>query len=439
VATVVVMAAYVVAAIVLNFLVVQRLTEQADARLSQRLIEAKSPTLHASGTSQASTDTDHDIDDAPRFVWIVTRSGASTPVTAGSPALPVRAWHPGAAAFDVNGTPFRFQVVESGDGWLVAGESVAQLTRVQSALLAPELLFGAVLMVATFIGSLLIGLRASAPLELVHRRQVEFTADASHELRTPLSVIEAEVQLALSRSRAPEEYKAVLGRIAGEGRRLRHIVDDLLWLARIDDERATVPEDEEADIAAIAVASVARFQPIASGSDVELRVEVPEDRSARVHAEPGWIDRLVGVLVDNACKYAGTGGRVDVGVRIEGNRVALRVDDNGPGIPVEQRPQVLDRFHRGVAGQEGTGLGLAIADSVVRATNGAWLIADAPSGGARLEVSWKKVPHGHSRAADDTRDGAPDIQTSEHDQPPMAGTAIPQRASSGGPNRAAEP
>jgi signal transduction histidine kinase len=424
VATLVVTAGYVVAVVVLNVLVVHRLTVQADVRLRQRLIEAEGPNTPPPGSSQTSTDNDHDLDDTPQFVWTVTRFRTSTPLTVGAPALSLRRWHPGATSFDLHGTPFRFQAVDRGGGWLVAGESVAQLDRVRGALLAPEVLFGGVLLVVTFVGSLLVGLRASAPLEVVHRRQVEFTADASHELRTPLAVIEAEVELALTRSRSRPEYEAILGRIAGEGRRLRRIVDDLLWLARIDDERSAMPGGGEADVAAIALASVARFRPIAAGNDVDLRVEVAHDRSAQVRAEPGWIDRLVGVLVDNACKYAGSGGHVDVGVRIEGNRVVLRVDDSGPGIPVEQRRLVLDRFHRGSDGPGGAGLGLAIADSVVRATNGTWLIADAPSGGARLEVSWRKDPHGHPRTSRGDRDDEPGLRpTSGPDRPGPTGTA----------------
>jgi len=144
---------------------------------------------------------------------------------------------------------------------------------------------------------------------------------------------------------------------------------------------------------------VERFQSVASARGVNLQVDIEPDRPARVTADPAWIDRLVGVLVDNACKYAGRDGSVDVSVHVAGNRVVLRVDDTGPGIPHEQRQLVLDRFHRGTEAPGGTGLGLAIADSVVRATDGSWMIGDAPGGGARMEVSWRQTAAGHSRPA----------------------------------------
>lgn len=434
VATAVVMVCYVLGVIALNVVVVNRLTGQADVRLAQRLAQAKTPSSPAASTP-APTDTDRDIDDAPRFIWIVSAEGRPTALTPGAPELPDRTWSTGASTVEVNGTDFRFLTVRSGNGWLVAGESLAQLERVQSALIAPELLFGILLLVTTFIGSLIIGLRASAPLELIHRRQVEFTADASHELRTPISVIEAEVELALSRTRSSEEYREVLEQIGGEGHRLRNIVNDLLWLARIDDERASVVDDEEADLAVVAAASVGRFQSVASAKGVNLRVDIEAGRRLRLTADPAWIDRLVGVLVDNACKYAGRNGSVDVSVHVAGNRVVLRVDDTGPGIPVGQRQLVFDRFHRGTETPGGTGLGLAIADSVVRATDGSWMIGDAPGGGARMEVSWRQASGGRSRSAGTgvlERPEGDDRRSGEERHLPVSGTQGPVHQGGGG-------
>ena len=108
-------------------------------------------------------------------------------------------------------------------------------------------------------------------------------------------------------------------------------------------------------------------------------------------ANADLIDRLAGVLIDNACKFAGDGGRVEVSVRSSGGRVELRVDDSGPGIPEDQRDAVFNRFHRATDAVAGTGLGLAIADSVVRSTQGSWEIAVSELGGARMVVSWRRA------------------------------------------------
>lgn len=391
VATVIVMACYVLAALIFNLVVVHRLTAQADARLAAQLVEVGKLNISGNGSAPHSTHHDQDEDDAPIFVWRVGSSGTITGLTPGAPSLPHKEWTQGTSTVDIGGTPFQVQTVKAGSETLVAGESIGQIERVRSALISPELIFGLALLAAMFVGSLIIGLRASAPLELIRRRQAEFTADASHELRTPLSVIEAEVDLALRRSRNSDEYRSILERVAGEGHRLRRIVDDLLWLARVDDRGMELAADVSVDVTEIVQSCTDRFLAVAATRGVDLSFADNAPGPLWVRAEPEWIDRLSGVLIDNACKYAGEGGRVSVRIHSSGNRIVLRVDDSGPGIPPDQRKLVMDRFHRADEEHPGTGLGLAIADSVVRATLGTWLIAESPDGGARMQISWRKT------------------------------------------------
>jgi len=75
----------------------------------------------------------------------------------------------------------------------------------------------------------------------------------------------------------------------------------------------------------------------------------------------------------------------------ERTRIGLVVDDTGPGIPEAERARIFDRFHRASEQAGGAGLGLAIADAIVRATNGRWRVETAPSGGARMAVSWERA------------------------------------------------
>jgi signal transduction histidine kinase len=391
VATLVVLACYVVAVLSLNLLVARRLTQQADARIAARL-SAAAKAAPGTLTSPIPVGQLSDPDDEPVLLWRGTSSGSSSVLTSSAPRLPHTIWTTQPTTIVVGGTTFRIGAVRVGSGWLIAGESLGQLNRVGSALMAPEILFGVILLFVVYGGSLVVGLRASAPLEIVQRRQAEFTADASHELRTPLTVIEAEVELSLARSRSVDEYRAILQRIGNESDRLRRIVEELLWLARADDEGASAQQEQRTDLAAAARVCGERFQPVAAGRGVQVLVDVEGDPPYWIEANPNWIDRLLGVLVDNACKYAGTGGNVRIRLRGSGNQVVLQVDDTGPGIPLEQRSVVFDRFHRGNDGLGGTGLGLAIADSVVRSSGGTWAVRNSPSGGARMEVTWRRLP-----------------------------------------------
>ncbi len=234
-----------------------------------------------------------------------------------------------------------------------------------------------------FAGALVIGLRAQAPVEQARRRQLEFTADASHELRTPLSVIRAETDLALAMPRKADDYRDTLQRIRGEGERLRLLVEDMLWLARFDSQPPHLDEGPT-DLATVARAGADRFRSV--GPTVTASVA---DVATLINAPPDWIDRLVGVLLDNACRYAGPDGQVRIGVAVAGNRVTLTVEDSGPGIPADQRSRLFDRFSRATEHGSGAGLGLAIGDSVVRSTGGRWEVGDSPLGGARFVVSWR--------------------------------------------------
>ena len=159
-------------------------------------------------------------------------------------------------------------------------------------------------------------------------------------------------------------------RIEGESQRLRRIVEDLLWLARFDSQPPP-PGAEPLDLGTIAGQCADRFQAVAHSQSLDISVTGPPEQAAWISAPPEWIDRLTGVLVDNACRYAGPGGSVRLGVATRGNRVSLTVEDSGPGIPAAERHRLFDRFHRvpGPGDTEqggGAGLGLAIADSIVR-------------------------------------------------------------------------
>jgi len=388
VATVVIAVLYVGVAAAIDALAARRVLWEVDQRLSSRLSVVSS--LPDPLSSKTIPD-DVGTDGAPVFVWWVSSSGSVTALTVGAPPLPDPALDSASTPLSIavhGGPTFRFTALRYRRGLLVAAQDLAGPSHIDRALLVDELLLGPVLVVGVFGGVLTIGLRAAAPAESARRRLQELTADASHELRTPLTVIEAEIELARSGPPDPVADREALDHVARESRRLKSIVEDLLWLARFDAEPAR-PPSVRLDLGAAARNGTARFDAVASARGITL---VSDVQPAFVEAPPEWVDRLIGTLVDNACRYAPPGGTVRVSTAGRGNRTVLQVEDDGPGIPEDQRPLLFDRFHRASDVPGGAGLGLAIADSVVRSTGGRWRVDASPLGGARFEVAWRRSP-----------------------------------------------
>ena len=427
-ATGIIAVVYVLGVIVLNLVVNARLAQQNDNRLADRLAAAShDPDVFSQRTPRTFRGAgDSDADSAPVFFWLVDARQAVTVHSPGAPALPVRplgGQQPrDGLAVTVNAgraDPFRLKMMpRDGAGWLVAGQSLAGVAHTRRLLLYAEVLAGPFVLLAVFFGCLVVGQRALAPVEQSRRRQVEFTADASHELRTPLSVISAEADVALSTVRDAAGYRDALARIQRESVRLRQLVDDMLWLARFD-SRPPPPRDEPVDLATLAQACADRFRAVGPVITAETAAG-----PAPISAPPEWIDQLAGVLMDNACRYAGPDGVVRIGVRAHGSRISLTVEDSGPGIAEADRPQLFDRFPRAAEQGSGAGLGLAIGDSIVRSTGGRWHIGDSPLGGALMMVTWKRNSTPHGLAAPRITTGGPGV-SAVAGSGPVGGAADP--------------
>jgi signal transduction histidine kinase len=399
---------YIVVIGTLDSVIFSRLATQVDLNLAAALKVARpQPFTPAEGGRRPGN-----LEDAPILLWKVSTRGRATPLTAGAPSLPARKWPTAApVTASLDGGSFRLEASRESSGWLVAGQSLAGPDRVRSDLLVTEAVLTPFLLLAVYLGSFTIGLRAAAPVERIRQRQLEFTADASHELRTPLSVIEAEAELALSAPRPAAGYRAALSQVINESQRLRRIVEDLLWLARFDSEPPP-PGHEPVDLELIAAKCAERFRAVADARGIRLTLRHDQTVHALVTAPPEWIDRLLGVLVDNACRYCIPGGTVAMTTRAAGSRACVVVEDDGPGIPEQDQERLFDRFHRATSQPGGAGLGLAIADAIVRSTGGRWTVARSPAGGAHMEVSWHRpaTAHGllHPGVAKASLDSQPD-------------------------------
>jgi signal transduction histidine kinase len=206
--------------------------------------------------------------------------------------------------------------------------------------------------------------------------QRRFVSDASHELRTPLTAIRGQLEVLNSDPR-PDEVNRVEEVVKAEMTRIERLVEDLLALARLDEG---VPL-RRADIA---------LEPFLRGIAEESpdAVEVGYLSAGTLSADPDRLTQVIRNLLGNARRHAGPEGRVALSAAASGSRVAIRVDDDGPGIAAEERERVFDRFHRSGSARDrdagGSGLGLAIARSLVELHGGRIWVEGSPLGGARV-------------------------------------------------------
>lgn len=219
-------------------------------------------------------------------------------------------------------------------------------------------------------------------LETAQTRQRRFVSDASHEFRSPVASIRQHAEVALAhpdRTTVPDLAETVLA----EGVRIQHLVEDLLLLARAD-ERTLTPGDGPVDLDDIVLDEIARLR-----DTTELEIESRAVSAGRVRGDQGQLRRMIRNLVDNAARHARTRIVFSLGEGDDGV-VLLQIDDDGAGIPVEERDRVFERFVRldeaRARDHGGSGLGLAIVAEVVAAHGGTVVGTDAPGGGARLEV-----------------------------------------------------
>ena len=220
-------------------------------------------------------------------------------------------------------------------------------------------------------------------------RQRAFVADASHELRTPFAVLHGELELAGRPGRSKEELSAAVTSAAEEASRLTRITDDLLLLARGDENKLSL-QLERTDVTSLLARSAQRAGARAEAAGVTCRVEAAAGLTAIVDA--GRIRQAVDNLVDNALRFAPPRTQIVIRAEIAAGSLVIEVSDSGPGFPAEFLPHAFERFRRPDQGRArsagGAGLGLAIVHAIAVAHGGKALAANRPEGGAtvRLEI-----------------------------------------------------
>ncbi len=216
--------------------------------------------------------------------------------------------------------------------------------------------------------------------------RADFVSLVSHELRSPMAAVIGAARTLQQRSRElkPEQREAFLALIGDETTRLAALIGDVLDTSRIDAGTFSY-RFAEVDVAAlvqdaVAAASVGQDEvPISA----ELAIATP-----RVHGDAERLRQVVGNMIDNAVKYSPVGSAVEVRVGPANGAVVVSVDDQGPGIAVEDQRLIFEKFGRVSAGntKPGTGLGLFIARSIAEAHGGTLSVASAPGRGATFTL-----------------------------------------------------
>lgn len=225
--------------------------------------------------------------------------------------------------------------------------------------------------------------------------QQRFIADAAHQMRTPLAGLKMQAELALNEP-DPEQMRASMRRVHAGAERAVRLTNQLLALARAEASSEKLYVFERLDLRELVREVLADHVPVALAKGLDLGVEGG--------TEPVWLDgaavlldELLTNLVDNAVKYTPAGGRVTVGVHADQSDpewVVLMVRDNGPGVPLEAREQVFERFFRVLgSGAEGSGLGLAIVREVAELHGGSVRLDEGEGGrGVCVTVRLRRAP-----------------------------------------------
>ena len=218
--------------------------------------------------------------------------------------------------------------------------------------------------------------------------QRRFIANAAHQIRTPLATLRVQTERAL-READPSKHVEALSDVFSSVSRLQHVAQQLLVLARSDRSSEDKLQMVPVDLATLAREELVRWVDAALARDIDLGYEGPEN-NIMIKGEPHLLRELIGNLVDNGIRYGDKGGEVTLGLCVDPS--ILYVEDNGPGIPMEERSHVLERFYRRPgAGGDGCGLGLAIAHEIVARHGASINIRDAKSRkGTRIEVVFSK-------------------------------------------------
>jgi len=271
--------------------------------------------------------------------------------------------HPEGTLEDLN---LRYLRQDSSKGIKIAFADRSNEIQSMHRLLLIFLIVGAGSLAAFFLISFYLAGWALRPAEKAWEQQRQFVADASHELKMPLTVILANSSILLDHRQdyIAQQSKWVKNTRA-EALRMKKLVDDLLFLAKSDADRAPLVHTQ-LNFSDLVWGFLLPLEAVAYERDVTINANI--DPEVTLSGNEGQLKQLVGILLDNACKYAGEKGFVTVTLARRAKKVCLNINNTGTIIPPEDLPHIFERFYRAEKSRArdlgGYGLGLAIAKSI---------------------------------------------------------------------------
>ncbi len=226
----------------------------------------------------------------------------------------------------------------------------------------------------------------SLKIKQSEKAQSEFISSVSHELRTPLTAINGWAETIMNGEvRDAEDVKKGMNIIVSEARRLTNMVEELLEFSRIEDGRFTLSV-EEMDLKAELEDAVYTYREFFRREGTVLNYDDGDEELPPVSGDPERMRQVFCNLLDNAFKHGGSGKRIDVAVRREGDDAVIAIRDYGPGIPEDELPHVKYKFYKGSSKARGSGIGLAVCDEIITRHNGQLEIGNAEGGGCIVTI-----------------------------------------------------
>lgn len=284
----------------------------------------------------------------------------------------------------------------SSSGKLMMVQLVKDMASQRQVLEGPLLTIGAVLIGGIVLSVVLgnfLSARALRPVRQSYEQQRNFLADASHELRTPVAVVLANLEAVMAHPAGTvESQKKWIDNAYSETRRIKAVVEDLLFLAKAD-AGEKISKKVPVDLSYLLMEITERLTGLAEKKDIHLSAAI-HDTELYVMGDEKRLSELMRILIDNAIKYTNPGGWVTVSADSAGQNVIVTVSDNGIGIPKSEQQKIFQRFYRvdkaRSRAEGGTGLGLSIAQWIVQEHDAAIGVDSAEDKGTSFTLTFKR-------------------------------------------------